>query len=115
MRIGRILLVGWNVLLVGFCLYLMFGVLDEGISLTHCYDGSRYVKQERDALRRVTLELAKGARQDDVRRLFIAKFGNDPDHLVKDQSDDIVVVDQVALKFRDRVLAGIVFSEEPSD
>ena len=37
-----------------------------------------------DALRVVTLELAKGVKQDDVRQLFMAKYGKDPDHLVKD-------------------------------
>ena len=66
-----------------------------------------------DALRVVTLELAKGVKQDDVRQLFMAKYGKDPDHLVKDQGPDAVVVDQVTLRFRDGVLAGIVFGDEP--
>lgn len=114
MRIGRFLLIGWNVLLVGFCLYLMFGVLDGGVSLTYCSEANRQKKQERDAMRVVTLELAKGAKQDEVRQRFMAKYGRDPNHLIKDEGPDTVVVDQAALRFRDGVLVGIVFADEPS-
>ena len=112
MRLGRVLLVGWNVLLVGFCLYLLYATFDQAITLSYNADGYRYLKQERDSLRVVTLELAKGAKQDSVRQLFISKYGKDPDHLVKDESADTIVFDQVALRFRDGILVGIVFGDE---
>ena len=65
-------------------------------------------------MRVVTLELAKGAKQDDVRQRFMAKYGRDPNHLIKDEGPDIVVVDQAALRVRDGVLVGIVFADERS-
>jgi hypothetical protein len=64
-------------------------------------------------LRVVTLELAKGAKQDAVRQLFMAKYDKDPDHLVKDEGDDSLVIDQAVLKFHEGVLAGIRFGDEP--
>jgi hypothetical protein len=91
----------------------MYVTFDQAITLSYNADGFRYLKQERDALRVVTLELAKGARQDTVRELFMAKYGKDPDHLVKDEDADTLVVDQVALRFRDGVLVGVVFGDEP--
>ena len=115
MRIGRILLIGWNVLLVGLCLYLAYATVDQAISLSYRTQGLRYMKQERDDLRAVTLELAKGARQDAVRQLFMAKYGQDPNHLIKDEDADTVIVDQVALRFRDGVLVGILFGDEAKD
>ena len=114
MRISRVLLIGWNVLLVGFCLYLMYATVDQAITLSYNADEFRYLKQERDALRAVALELAKGAKQDSVRQLFMAKYGKDPDHLVKDEGPATVVVDQVALRFRDGMLVGMSFGDEPS-
>jgi hypothetical protein len=113
MRIGRVLLISWNVLLVGFCLYLIYATVDQAITLSYNADGIRDLKEERDALRAVTLELAKGAKQDSVRQLFMAKYAKDPNHIVKDDGADTVVVDQVALRFRDGVLVGIVFGDEP--
>jgi hypothetical protein len=86
---------------------------DQAISLSYNADAYRYVKQQRDALRVVTLELAKGAKQESVRQLFMAKYGKDPDHLVKEEDPDTLVVDQVVLKFRDGVLVRIVFGDEP--
>jgi len=43
----------------------------------------------------------------------MAKYGKDPDHLVKEEDPDTLVVDQVVLKFRDGVLVRIVFGDEP--
>lgn len=44
----------------------------------------------------------------------MAKYGKDQDHLVKDDDLDTIVVDQVALRFRDGVLVGMSFGDEPS-
>jgi hypothetical protein len=111
MRIGRVFLIGWNALLVGLCFYLMFCLVDGGLSLTYCRDGERIVKQDRDALRVLAVELARGTRRDAVRQITTTKFPRDQNHIVKEEGDVIFVVG-VGLRFQDDALVAIEFANE---
>jgi hypothetical protein len=108
MRIGRIILIGWNALLVCFCLYLLFGGIDQGISLTYCRQENINVTRQRDTLRSLFLDLVKDVKRSAVETLAAAKYPND--YFIKPSHDDeplMIVINTVGLQFRGDELVGI--------
>ena len=105
------MLIVLTVALAALCLYLVYSVIDQSVSLDHARAAQRSVKEERALLRQLTLDLTKGAKRDEVKALLAAKYAQA--HIVKEEDKETIFVDGVGLRFRGDDLAEIVFMSEP--
>ncbi len=111
MRRSIVLLSSLSVALAALCLYLAYSVIDQSVSLDYARAARRSAEEERAILRKLTLDLAKGAKRDEVKALLSAKYAQG--HIVKEEDKDTIFVDGVGLRFRGDELAEIVFMSEP--
>ena len=95
------------------CLYLVYSVVDQSVSLDHARAAHRTLEEERAVLRKLTLDLAKGTKREEVLALLATKYAQG--HIVKAEEHDTIFVDGVGLRFRGDDLAEIVFMSEPGD
>ncbi len=103
----------WAVTVLGVALgslslYLAYQLLDAGISVTYAYDQQTYLKRDRAVLRELALDLAKGAKREDIVGFLSSKYGTN--YFVKEEG--LVVADGVAFRFRGDALADILLDGE---
>lgn len=105
------MLIALSVALLALCLFLVYGVVDQSVSLDHARAAQRSLEEERAVLRKLALDLVKGAKRDEVKALLAAKYAQG--HIVKQEDNGTIFVDGVGLRFRGDELADIVFMSEP--
>ena len=98
-----------SVALGALCLYLVYSVVDQSVALDHARAAQRSLEEDRAVLRKLTLDLAKAAKRDEVEAVLATEYAQG--HIVKREADTIFV-DGVGLRFRDDELVGIVFMNE---
>jgi len=59
-------LVSFTAVLGALCLYLVYSVVDQSVSLDHARVAQRSLEEDRAVLRKLTLDLGKAAKRYDV-------------------------------------------------
>ncbi len=105
------MLVSLTVALFALCLYLAYRVVGQSVSLDHARAVQRSLEKDHAVLRKLTLDLARTTRRDELEILLAKWYAQD--HIVKAEGDT-VFVDGVGLRFRGNELVGIVFMSDGS-
>lgn len=106
------ILIALTAVLLVSCLYLGYQVLDQAVSLDHARSSHRLIEKELEVLRSLTLDMTKGTKRDAIRDLLASKYAKE--HLIKEEGEDTIYVDNVGLRFRGNELVGIVFVSDES-
>jgi predicted DNA repair protein MutK len=97
-----------SVALLLLCAYLVYGSVDQSVSLEHARAAQRSLEQDRAVLQKLTADLVRGTRRADVTALLATKHAA---HLVKEEGDTIFI-DGVGLRFRGDDLVAVVFLDD---
>ena len=102
MRRCVLVLLLFSVVLGALCLYVVYSVVDQSVALDHARAAQRSLEEDRAVLRKLTLDLAKVAKRDEVEVVLATKYAQG--HIVKREADTIFV-DGVGLRFREANLS----------
>ena len=89
--------------------YLLYGVVDQAVSLAYARAAQTYLEEDRELLRQLAVDFAKGPRRRELEDLIQRKYRQG--HLVKEE-DGALFVDSVGLRFRGDELVAIEFMNE---
>ncbi|HSC78472.1 MAG TPA: hypothetical protein VLB32_07905 [Candidatus Acidoferrales bacterium] len=91
------------------CCYLLYSTFDQAITIDHAHQEQRYLREDRDVVRKLAVDLAKGTKRDKVEEM-LAKYSQQ--HIVKQEDNDTIFVDGVGVRFRGDELSDILFMNE---
>ncbi len=106
-----------NVLAIGIlivvCIFLLYAWIDARVTIDHAWRVIDWERNDKEVLRALFQETGKHMSRSELKQLVTKHFGKD--HLIKEDTQDKLSVDNIILKFDDESLSKVMFIDEENE